>query len=64
MLVLAESPMMGRPCGSVRRGYRRMEHDHHVIFYSIGQKSVLTNAFFMNGGCRACKCPVIGNLIR
>jgi toxin ParE1/3/4 len=30
---IAGSPLIGRPCDRVRKGYRRMEHGRHVIFY-------------------------------
>jgi toxin ParE1/3/4 len=30
---LAESPGTGRPCDHLRPGYRRLEHEKHVIFY-------------------------------
>jgi toxin ParE1/3/4 len=31
--LLAASPALGRACEQVRKGYRRMEHGRHVIFY-------------------------------
>jgi toxin ParE1/3/4 len=31
--MLAQSPMLGRRCDTVRPGYRRMEQGSHVIFY-------------------------------
>jgi toxin ParE1/3/4 len=30
---LAQNPEMGRPCDRIRRGYRRFEHEKHVIIY-------------------------------
>lgn len=31
--LLAANPTLGRSCNHIRRGYRRMEHGRHVIFY-------------------------------
>ena len=31
--LLADSPGLGRPCGEVRPGLRRMEQGKHVVFY-------------------------------
>ena len=31
--LLADKPALGRSCGEVRRGLRRMESGRHVIFY-------------------------------
>jgi toxin ParE1/3/4 len=31
--MLANSPLLGRPCDDVRRGLRRHEHGKHVLFY-------------------------------
>lgn len=30
---LARTPEMGRTCDQIRTGYRRMEHEKHVIVY-------------------------------
>lgn len=30
---LAANPALGRACEEIRKGYRRMEHGRHVIFY-------------------------------
>ncbi|MGP8187635.1 MAG: type II toxin-antitoxin system RelE/ParE family toxin [Terracidiphilus sp.] len=30
---LARTPGIGRPCDRIRRGYRRMEYEKHVIIY-------------------------------
>ena len=30
---LADNPGLGRPCGDVRPGLRRLEHGKHVVFY-------------------------------
>jgi toxin ParE1/3/4 len=37
---LARTPTIGRPCTSVRPGYRRMEHEKHVIFYRTKRNGV------------------------
>jgi toxin ParE1/3/4 len=31
--MLANNPGLGRPCGNVRPGLRRMDHGKHVVFY-------------------------------
>jgi len=38
---LAETPEMGRPCDTVRRGYRRMEHEKHVVFYRREEDGII-----------------------
>jgi toxin ParE1/3/4 len=30
---LADNPELGRACGDIRPGLRRMEHGKHVVFY-------------------------------
>ncbi len=35
LTMLAASPALGRACEQVRKGYRRMEHRRHVIFYRV-----------------------------
>jgi toxin ParE1/3/4 len=37
---LAQTPAMGRPCATVRPGYRQMEHESNVIFYRAKKKGV------------------------
>ena len=32
---IAELPLLGRPCDRVQKGYRRLEHGRHVIFYRL-----------------------------
>jgi toxin ParE1/3/4 len=32
---LAANPRLGRTCDDIRKGYRRMEHGRHVIFYRV-----------------------------
>jgi toxin ParE1/3/4 len=39
--LIAANPEVGRRCDRLRKGYRRMEHDKHVVFYKIETKSVL-----------------------
>ncbi|MGA7887239.1 MAG: type II toxin-antitoxin system RelE/ParE family toxin [Acidobacteriaceae bacterium] len=31
--LLAANPSLGRACNDIRKGYRRMEHERHVVFY-------------------------------
>ncbi len=31
---------MGRPCDQIRPGYRRIEHQKHVIFYLSDRKTI------------------------
>jgi toxin ParE1/3/4 len=38
--LLAKSPRIGRPCDKVREGYRRIEHQRHVIFYRIEKEGI------------------------
>ena len=33
--MLADNPMLGRPCDDIRPGLRRMEHGKHVVFYRL-----------------------------
>lgn len=37
---LAHSPGLGRPCEDIRSGYRRLEHQKHVIFYRVDGEGV------------------------
>jgi toxin ParE1/3/4 len=37
--LLAASPALGRECSHIRKGYRRMEHGRHVIFYRAQPKN-------------------------
>lgn len=32
---LAANPGLGRSCDEIRRGYRRLEHGSHVVFYRV-----------------------------
>jgi toxin ParE1/3/4 len=38
--LLAQSPQIGRPCDRIRSGYRRIEHQKHVVFYRIEKDGV------------------------
>ncbi len=38
---LALSPGLGRPCDGIRPGYRRLEHEMHVVFYRVDQDGLL-----------------------
>ncbi len=40
---ISATPALGRPCDQVRRGYRRLEHRKHVIFYRADTNSVFIN---------------------
>lgn len=33
--MLAANPGLGRSCEEIRAGYRRMEHEQHVVFYRV-----------------------------
>jgi toxin ParE1/3/4 len=37
---LARTPGIGRPCDRIRPGYRRMEHEMHVVIYRADRESV------------------------
>jgi toxin ParE1/3/4 len=37
---LARTPGIGRPCDRIRLGYRRMEHEMHVVIYRADQDGV------------------------
>lgn len=37
---LAMTPRIGRRCDSIHLGYRRFEHEKHVIFYRIDDESI------------------------
>lgn len=38
---LADNPELGRACGHVRPGLRRMEHGRHILFYRIESTGIL-----------------------
>ena len=38
---LARSPGIGRPCERIQPGYRRMEHQMHVVFYKADRDGIL-----------------------
>lgn len=39
--LLAANPEMGRKCDRLRKGYRRMEHEKHVVFYRNDDAGIL-----------------------
>jgi toxin ParE1/3/4 len=41
--MLADDPALGRPCGDVRAGLRRMESGQHVIFYREDAGGILVS---------------------
>ena len=41
--MLADSPALGRTCGDVRPGLRRMERGRHVIFYRQDAGGILVS---------------------
>lgn len=38
--LLAENPMLGRPCDTIRQGLRRFEHGEHVVYHRPSQQSI------------------------
>jgi toxin ParE1/3/4 len=38
---IVRSPKIGRPCNRICKGYRRIEHEKHVIFYRADQDGIL-----------------------
>lgn len=41
--MLAADPALGRPCGDVRPGLRRMECGQHVVFYRASTRGILVS---------------------
>jgi toxin ParE1/3/4 len=39
--LIAANALIGRKCDRLRRGYRRIEHERHVIFYRSDKAGVL-----------------------
>jgi len=39
--LLAQNPMIGRPCDSLRAGLRRFEIGKHVVFYVLESDAIL-----------------------
>jgi toxin ParE1/3/4 len=37
---LARTPGIGRPCDRIRRGYRSMEHEKHVVIYRVDGEGI------------------------
>ena len=40
---LADNPALGRPCGDIRPGLRRLEHGKHVVFYRQEPTGILVS---------------------
>jgi toxin ParE1/3/4 len=40
---LADNPALGRPCGEIRSGLRRLEHGKHVVFYRQERGGILVS---------------------
>jgi toxin ParE1/3/4 len=40
---LAENPNLGRDCGHIRPGFRRFEHDKHIVFYQLQQQELIVS---------------------
>lgn len=38
---LVENPRLGRKIDDIRKGYRRHDHQSHVIFYQIDRQDIL-----------------------
>lgn len=41
--MLADNPELGRNCGDIRPGLRRMECGSHVVFYREGKEGILVS---------------------
>jgi toxin ParE1/3/4 len=39
--LIAANPNIGRKCDHLRKGYRRIEHEKHVIFYRSDKTGIL-----------------------
>ncbi|SBS28920.1 Toxin ParE1 [Marinomonas spartinae] len=40
VILLADSSSLGRTCDDIKTGYRRFEHEHHIIFYRKREKDI------------------------
>lgn len=40
---LARTPGIGRPCDRIRRGYRRMEYEMHVVIYRVDKDGIFVS---------------------
>lgn len=38
---IAANPEIGRRCDLLKKGYRRIEHEKHVIFYRLAPEGIL-----------------------
>jgi toxin ParE1/3/4 len=39
--LISDNPHLGRDCSKIREGYRRFDHQSHLIFYRITNTGVL-----------------------
>jgi toxin ParE1/3/4 len=46
---LVHAPEIGRACDRIRKGYRRLEHARHVIFYRIDRDSIFIRRILHQG---------------
>jgi toxin ParE1/3/4 len=46
---IAEMPNLGRPCGAVRPGFRRVEEGKHVVFYKPLKNGVVISRILHQG---------------
>ncbi len=40
-IMLANQPRLGRQIDNIRKGYRRLDHGNHAIFYKITDKNII-----------------------
>jgi toxin ParE1/3/4 len=46
---LAKTPQIGRRCDRIRPGYRRVEHEKHVILYRVDTGGILIGRVLHQG---------------
>jgi toxin ParE1/3/4 len=46
---LARTPQIGRSCSRLRSGYRRMEHEKHVILYRVDRERIFISRILHRG---------------
>lgn len=39
--LLADNPYLGRDCGYIKEGYRKHEHQRHVVYYKATENGIL-----------------------
>jgi len=39
--LIGENPMIGRNCDDILKGYRKHEHQEHVIYYRLEKENIL-----------------------